>query len=45
MTDKNERPRRRHPLDILGAFRARAKQRRAIEDEVLDSARLRAIGL
>jgi hypothetical protein len=45
MTTNNDRPRRRHPLDIFGALRARAKQRRAIEDDVLDSARLRAIGL
>ena len=45
MTTSNDHPRRRrHPLDIFGAWRARAK-RRAIEDEVLDSARLRAIGL
>jgi hypothetical protein len=45
MNSKTDHPRRRHPLDIFGSWRARARQRRAIEDEVLDSARLRAIGL
>lgn len=44
MTKTND-TRRRRLLDIFGALRAKSKERRAIEDGVLDSARLRAIGL
>jgi hypothetical protein len=44
MTQINtHRPRRL--FDVFGKFRDEAKRRREIEDNVLDSARLRAIGL
>ena len=45
MTKTNDTARRRRLLDLFGALRAKSDERRAIEDKVLDSARLRAIGL
>jgi hypothetical protein len=44
MTRTNDTPRRRL-LDIFRTLRTKSKARRALEDDVLESARLRAIGL